>query len=62
MGQGGKSNIVRLNGKPVISNEPLTTMDKINIGETTLQFIALCNENFTWTENKDDEAENVEIA
>ncbi|NKB26423.1 MAG: FHA domain-containing protein [Rhodobacteraceae bacterium] len=62
LGQGGKSNIVRLNGKPVISNEPLTTMDKINIGETTLQFIALCNENFTWTENKDDEAENVEIA
>ena len=62
LGQGGKSNIVRLNGKVVISNEPLVHMDKIVLGETTLQFIALCDENFNWNEKKDSEAENVEIA
>ena len=61
LGQGGKKNIVRLNGKPVISNEPLTTHDEVKIGETTLRFVALCNNDFNWDENPGDE-ENEDVA
>ncbi|MGB3146364.1 MAG: FHA domain-containing protein, partial [Paracoccaceae bacterium] len=39
LGHGGKSNIVRLNGKPVISNEQLKDGDTIRMGETTLRFV-----------------------
>lgn len=62
LGHGGKSNIVRLNNKPVISNEILANGDLIRIGETTLRFVALCNEKFNWSEDKDGELDNVEIA
>lgn len=62
LGHGGKSNIVRLNDKPVISNEPLADGDTIRMGETTLQFIALCGADFNWDEDKGSEADNVEIA
>lgn len=62
LGHGGKSNIVRLNGKAVISNEPLADGDKIRMGETTLQFVALCGADFNWDEDKGSEADNVEIA
>lgn len=48
LGQGGKKNIVRLNGRPVLSTEPLESGDTIRIGETTLKFLALCGPNFTW--------------
>ncbi len=54
LGHGGKSNLVRLNGKPVLSTEELATHDQIRIGETTLKFIGLCDENFGWTEMDDD--------
>jgi len=61
LGQGGKKNIVRLNGKPVISNEPLSSHDEIKIGETILRFVALCNNDFNWEENPGDE-ENEDVA
>ncbi|WP_242500427.1 FHA domain-containing protein [Tropicimonas sp. IMCC6043] len=48
LGHGGKSNIVRLNGRPVLSTEDLAGGDTIRIGETTLQFIAFCGEDFSW--------------
>lgn len=48
LGHGGKTNIVRLNDRPVISTETLTSQDLIRIGETTLLFVALCNEKFRW--------------
>ena len=48
LGQGGKKNIVRLNGRPVLSTEPIENGDKIRIGETTLKFVALCGPDFTW--------------
>lgn len=48
LGQGGKKNIVRLNGRPVLSTEPLENGDTIRIGETTLKFVALCGPDFTW--------------
>ena len=49
LGHGGKSNLVRLNGMPVLSTEELTDGDEIRIGETTLKFVALCGEAFTWS-------------
>ncbi|WP_068312960.1 FHA domain-containing protein [Aliiruegeria sabulilitoris] len=48
LGQGGKSNIVRLNGRPVLSTEDLSHADRIKIGETSLQFVAFCDEDFSW--------------
>lgn len=49
LGHGGKANLVRLNGKPVLSTEELSHDDKVRIGETTLRFIALCGPDFDWT-------------
>ena len=48
LGHGGKSNIVRLNDRPVLSTEDLAHGDIVRIGETTLRFVALCGADFTW--------------
>lgn len=48
IGHGGKQSIVRVNGKPVLSTEPLETHSQIVIGGTTLTFVALCNTAFNW--------------
>ncbi|WP_294227726.1 FHA domain-containing protein [uncultured Shimia sp.] len=47
-GHGGKTNLVRLNGRPVLSTEDLQSNSIIRIGETTLRFVALCGEDFAW--------------
>ncbi len=52
LGHGGKSNLVRLNGRPVLSTEELATGDMVRIGETTLKFVALCSEEFTWASSE----------
>lgn len=52
LGHGGKSNLVRLNGKPVLSTEALRHGDRIRIGETTLMLVALCGPDFTWTDER----------
>ncbi len=62
LGHGGKSNIVRLNDKPVISNETLKTGDVIRIGETVLRFVALCDKSFNWSNGATGEDEDVAIA
>lgn len=62
LGHGGKSNIVRLNDKPLISNEPLKTGDTMRIGETVLRFVALCGDSFNWTDGSTEEDEDVAIA
>lgn len=63
LGHGGKANIVRLNDKPVISNETIKDGDKIRIGETTLLLKTLVNDDFNWVDQDDDgEDENVAIA
>jgi hypothetical protein len=62
LGHGGKSNIVRLNDKPVISNEVLKNGDLIRLGETTLRFVALCDAEFNWAGEDGEEVDNVEIA
>ena len=62
LGHGGKSNIVRLNDKPLISNEPLKTGDVIRIGETALRFVALCDETFSWDDKSEDGEEDEDVA
>ena len=52
LGHGGKANIVRLNGKPVLSTEELSHNDIIRIGETTLRFLALCGADFDWSDEE----------
>jgi hypothetical protein len=48
VGHGGKSNLVRLNGKPLLSTEPMKNGDTLLIGETRLRLVALCDEHFSW--------------
>lgn len=62
LGHGGKSNIVRLNDKPLISNETMKTGDVIRLGETVLRFVALCDTSFNWTDGANGEDEDVAIA
>lgn len=62
LGHGGKSNIVRLDDKPLISNETLKTGDLIRIGETVLRFVALCDGSFDWDNGTNEEDEDVAIA
>lgn len=54
LGHGGKTNIVRLNGTPVLSTEPLNHDDHIRIGETTMRFVAFCNDKFSWSDKQAD--------
>jgi len=49
IGHGGKSNLVRLNGKPLLSTETVGEGDEIQIGETTLVLKVLCTPDFNWT-------------
>jgi hypothetical protein len=48
IGHGGKSNLVRLNGKPLLSTEVVGDGDEIQIGETTLLLKVLCTAQFNW--------------
>ncbi len=50
LGHGGKANMVRLNDRPVLSTEEISSGAMIRIGETTMRFIALCDGNFSWAE------------
>lgn len=48
---GGESeNLVRVNGKVVLTPIELTAGDRIEIGHTTLVFVPLCGPNFDWSE------------
>jgi len=58
LGHGGKTNLVRLNGSPVLSTEPLQSGAMIRIGETTLRFAALCGEDFDWDKAQEGEGGN----
>lgn len=51
IGHGGKSNVVRRNGAPVLATEEMQHGDTIRIGKTTLKFVAFCGSEFTWVEN-----------
>ncbi|MEE9387457.1 MAG: FHA domain-containing protein [Paracoccaceae bacterium] len=62
LGQGGKANLVRLNGTPVLSTEKLSNSDLIRIGETTLRFVALCDEEFNWDADSKEDTSNAATA
>ncbi len=65
LGHGGKSNIVRLNGKPVVSTSDLADGDEIEIGETSMRFVAICSKDFNWDISETEEGtddDDVEIA
>jgi hypothetical protein len=49
VGHGGKSNLVRLNGRPLLSTETAADGDEIQIGETTLVLKVLCSPEFNWS-------------
>ena len=46
--QGHGVNLVYLDDKPVLSPTPLPHGSRITLGQTTLRFVALCDEEFTW--------------
>lgn len=48
---GGKSNLIRLNDRPVLAPESLKRGDTIEMGNTKLLFVPLCDENFSWKED-----------
>ena len=48
---GGKANLVRLAGRPVLSPTELQPYDLIRIGKTTLRFIPLCGPDFAWSDD-----------
>ncbi|WP_052272513.1 FHA domain-containing protein [Leisingera sp. ANG-M7] len=56
IGHGGKANLVRRNGRPVLSTEELAAGDEIRIGETTLRFVPLCGASFGWDQPHQDES------
>jgi hypothetical protein len=49
LGHGGKSNLVRLNGKPLLTTSVVTDKDVIQIGETTMMLKVLCTPDFNWS-------------
>jgi Biotin-requiring enzyme/FHA domain len=51
---GGKANLVRLAGRPVLSPTELQPYDLIRIGKTTLRFIPLCGPDFAWSDEVTD--------
>jgi len=62
LGHGGKANIVRLNGVPVVSTSELDDGDFIEIGETRMQLKTLCSGAFNWSAGEDEGDDDVEIA
>ena len=52
LSHGGKANIIRCNGAPVLQAIELQNGDKISIGETEFYFAAFCGPNFDWADVK----------
>ena len=50
LGAPAGTNIVRLNGKPVLEAKELHAYDVITIGSTKLMFLPFCGERFGWDE------------
>ena len=51
---GGKANLVRLGGKPVLQPTELKPGDTFRIGSTTLRFVPVCGPDFDWTSEVED--------
>lgn len=52
VGHGGKSNLVRLNGRPLLTSEEIMDGDEIQLGETTLLLKVLCTPEFNWSKSR----------
>jgi len=52
LSHGGKANIIRCNGIPVLQALELQNGDMISIGETEFCFAAFCGPNFDWADVK----------
>ena len=50
--QGIGTNLTYLNGNPVLAPTTLPSGSEILLGETTLRFVALCDDSFNWTDRK----------
>lgn len=48
--QGAGTNLAYLDNKPVLAPAELSAGSRITLGETTLMFVPLCGENFSWDE------------
>jgi len=46
---GGKADLVRINGAPLLRNETLQSGDEISLGATRLRFVPLCGPGFDWS-------------
>ncbi len=51
---GGKANLVRLGGRPVLAPTELNAYDLIRIGKTSLRFVPLCGPDFAWGDDHAD--------
>lgn len=49
----GKANLVRVNGKPVLTPTELADRDQLSIGETQMTFVAFCGPAFDWLTQDD---------
>ncbi len=52
---GGRTNLVRRNGEPVMAPVALAALDVIEIGRTKLQFVPFCGPGFDWLASGDGE-------
>ena len=48
LAHGGNRALLRLDGRPVLTEDELTSGALIRLGATTLRFVALCGEGFDW--------------
>lgn len=46
--QGGGTNLTYINEKPILEAQILTPHTEFQIGDTTLRFVPLCNDDFDW--------------
>lgn len=58
LGHGGKTNLVRLENRPVLSTEEMVSGNEIRIGETTLRFVGLCGSEFQWKKTPREDRQN----
>lgn len=52
LSHGGKANIIRCNGEPVLQTLELQNGDIVSIGDTEFCFTAFCGPNFDWADVK----------
>ncbi len=62
LSSGGKTNVVRMNGQPVISTTPIRDGDLVSLGNTVLRLAKLCSPTFGWEDLEDEDGNDVAIA